>query len=185
MSVIKNENGQDIYGYTQVTLNSLVMNSSLDPENEEYRDMSNYNFVEVLTEVYSSKITELVDIDRMHNNNSMLPVKERYVITDGTVCNMNMTPYGNGNRVINITDLNAEFDYENGNNMTTCWTPEHINIDFGIGSNVIVIGRTSQRQTEEGLQPITINVSGLLVVERVGSPVEIEAIEETDDDWFS
>ena len=69
--------------------------------------------------------------------------------------------------------------------MTTCWVPEHINIDFGIGSNVIVIGRTSQRQTEEGPEPVTINVSGLLVVERVGSPVEIETVEETDDDWFS
>jgi hypothetical protein len=185
MSVIKNENGEDIYGYTEVTLNSLVMNNSLDPEHEDYRGMDNYNFVEVLTDVYSSKIAELVDIERQHTNNAMLAVKERYLITDGTVCNMNMTPYGNGNRVINITDLNAEFDYENGNNMTTCWVPEHINIDFGIGSNVIVIGRTSQRQTEEGPQPVTINVSGLLVVERVGSPVEIETSEETDDDWFS
>ena len=44
--------------------------------------------------------------------------------------------------------------------------------------------RETQRQTEEGVEPTTINVSGLLVVERVGSPVEIE-IEETDDDWFS
>jgi len=184
MSVIKNENGEDIYGYTNVTLDSLVMNSSLNPDSEDYRDMNNFNFVEVLTENYNHKITELVDIDRQHTNNAMLPVKDRYVITDGTVCNMNMTPYGNGNRVINITDLNAEFDYENGSNMTTCWTPEHINIDFGIGSNIIVIGRTSQRQTEEGVEPTTINVSGLLVVERVGSPVEIE-IEETDDDWFS
>ena len=44
--------------------------------------------------------------------------------------------------------------------MTTCWVPEHINIDFGIGSQLsIVIGRTSQRQTEEGeAQPVTINV---------------------------
>ncbi len=184
MSVIKNENSDDIYGYTDVTLSSLVMNDSLDPESSEYRDMSNYDFIEIITSVFDSKVVELVDIDRQHGNLSMLPVKERYVITDGTVCNMNMSPFSNGNRVLNITDLNAEFDYDAGSNMTTCWIPEHINIDFGIGSNIIVIGRTSQRITEEGAEPVTINVSGLLVVEKVGSPIEIEQAEETDDDWF-
>ena len=185
MTVIKNENSDDIYGYTMVTKESLQMNRELDPQSEGYRDMSDYNYVEVLTNNFSNKIVELVDIDRQHGNLAMLPVKERYVITDGTVCNMNMTPFSNGNRVLNITDLNAEFDYEGGNNMTTCWVPEHINIDFGIGSNIIVIGRTSQRQGDEGPEPVTINVSGILVVERVGSPVEIEQFEETDDDWFS
>lgn len=185
MTVIKNENSDDIYGYTMVTKESLQMNRELDPQSEGYRDMSDYNFVECLTDFFSNKIVELVDIDRQHGNLAMLPVKERYVITDGTVCNMNMTPFSNGNRVLNITDLNAEFDYEGGNNMTTCWVPEHINIDFGIGSNIIVIGRTSQRQGDEGPEPVTINVSGILVVERVGSPVEIEQFEETDDDWFS
>ena len=185
MTVIKNENSDDIYGYTMVTKESLQLNRELDPQSEDYRDMSNYNYVEVLTNTFSNKIVELVDIDRQHGNLAMLPVKERYVITDGTVCNMNMTPFSNGNRVLNITDLNAEFDYEGGNNMTTCWVPEHINIDFGIGSNIIVIGRTSQRQGDEGPEPVTINVSGILVVERVGSPVEIEQFEETDDDWFS
>ena len=185
MTVIKNENSDDIYGYTMVTKESLQLNRELDPQSEDYRDMSNYNYVEVLTNTFSNKIVELVDIDRQHGNLGMLPVKERYVITDGTVCNMNMTPFSNGNRVLNITDLNAEFDYEGGNNMTTCWVPEHINIDFGIGSNIIVIGRTSQRQGDEGPEPVTINVSGILVVERVGSPVEIEQFEETDDDWFS
>jgi hypothetical protein len=185
MTVIKNENSDDIYGYTMVTKESLQLNRELDPQSEDYRDMSNYNYVEVLTNTFSNKIVELVDIDRQHGNLGMLPIKERYVITDGTVCNMNMTPFSNGNRVLNITDLNAEFDYEGGNNMTTCWVPEHINIDFGIGSNIIVIGRTSQRQGDEGPEPVTINVSGILVVERVGSPVEIEQFEETDDDWFS
>ena len=185
MTVIKNENSDDIYGYTMVTKESLQMNRELDPQSEGYRDMSDYDYVECLTDFFSNKIVELVDIDRQHGNLAMLPVKERYVITDGTVCNMNMTPFSNGNRVLNITDLNAEFDYEGGNNMTTCWVPEHINIDFGIGSNIIVIGRTSQRQGDEGPEPVTINVSGILVVERVGSPVEIEQFEETDDDWFS
>jgi len=185
MVVIKNENSDDIYGYTEVTKSSLVMNDSLDPENSDYRDMSKFDYVEVLTDVFSHKISALVDIEREHGNNSMLPVKERYLITDGTVCNMNMTPFGNGNRVLNITDLNAEFDYEGGNNMTTCWVPPHINIDFGIGSNIIVIGRTSQRQGDEGPEPVTMNVSGILVIEKVGSPVEMEdsGVEETD--WFN
>tara|TARA_R110000744_G_scaffold113275_8_gene212290 strand:+ start:103 stop:1407 length:1305 start_codon:yes stop_codon:yes gene_type:complete len=185
MTVIKNESSDDIYGYTSVTKSSLVMNVELDPDNSDYRDVSGYNYVNTLTDAFADKVCELVDIDRQHTNLGMLPVKQRYVITDGTVCNMNMTAFGNGNRVLNITDLNAEFDYEGGNNMTTCWVPEHINIDFGIGSNIIIIGRTSQRQGDDGPEPVTVNVSGILVIERVGSPVEIEQFEETNEDWFS
>ena len=56
-----------------------------------------------------------------------------------------MTPTSNGNRILNITDLNAEFNYDD-DGVVTCWIPEHMEIDFGIGSSVIVIGNTSQRE---------------------------------------
>ena len=52
-------------------------------------------------------------MDKAHIERQSAPTKERFIITDGTVCNMNMTPTRNGNRIINITDLNAELDYEN------------------------------------------------------------------------
>ena len=98
---------------------------------------------------------------------------------------MNMTPTKNGNRIINITDLNAELDYENDSGMITCWIPEHLTLDFGIGSSVIVVGRTSQRTIDGEVEPVTINVAGLLCTVKHGSAVEetTQPVEE-DFDWF-
>ena len=111
---------------------------------------------------------------------------DRYVFTDGSVSSMNMTPTSNGNRILSITDLNSDFDYEgDGWSGTTCWIPPHINIDFGIGSSVVVVGRTSQRTDEDGvLESSTINVEGLLVTTRRGKSVETEIPVEEDTDWF-
>jgi hypothetical protein len=60
-----------------------------------------------------------------------------------------------------------------------------VEIEFGIGSSVVVVGRTSQGTDEEGnLRPVTINVSGLLVQKaRGGSPDDIEQNEE-ESEWF-
>ena len=94
-----------------------------------------------------------------------------------------MTATANGNRIINISDLSAEF-VEDGENYTTCWIPSHIDIDFGIASSVIVVGRTSQRIVDGVADAVTINVSGLMVTNRVGAPPEtVEAVED-DLDWF-
>ena len=37
-----------------------------------------------------------------------------------------------------------ELTEDDGDLATTCWIPEHLNINFGIGSTVLVVGRTSQ-----------------------------------------
>jgi len=75
-------------------------------------------------------------------------------------------------------------DYENDTGMVTCWIPEHLELDFGIGSTVIVIGRTSQRQGEDGVEPATINTAGIFVTARNGSPVDVPTPVEEDFDWF-
>ena len=185
MTVIPSEDGSTLYGFTKTTKASLVMNVDADPESDDFKDMSNTSFVGVIEQHFTDKVVALVDIDRQHLDNQSLSGRERYIITDGTVCNMNMQPFSNGNRIINITDLTSEFDYENESNMTTCWVPEHINIDFGIGSRVIMIGRTSQRMGDDGPEPSTINVSGIYVLESCGSPVEYSAEDDKElDDWF-
>ncbi len=181
---VANENGTDLYGATTTTLNSLVLNEELDPQGEQYRDVSNYDFQQLLVDAFDSNITPLVELDRRHMQMQTLPAKERFVVTDGTVCNMNMTPTSNGNRIINITDLNAEMDYENDSGMVTCWIPEHLELNFGIGSSVIIIGRTSQRQGEDGVEPATINTGGIFVTARTGSPVDVPSPVEEDFDWF-
>jgi hypothetical protein len=180
---VLNENGTDIYGATDLTFSSLTMNAEMDKENDLYRDMSSFDFEDCLRNNFDKHLYPLVELERAHIELQQLTSKERFVITDGTVCNMNMTPTKNGNRIINLTDLNAEISYDD-DAITTCWIPEHLTLDFGIGSSVIVIGRTSQRTTDEGVEPITINVAGLYCVIRHGSAVEVAQPVEEDFDWF-
>tara|TARA_R110001606_G_scaffold399110_1_gene580765 strand:+ start:653 stop:1876 length:1224 start_codon:yes stop_codon:yes gene_type:complete len=176
-------NGTDIYGAKQLTLDSLTMNSDMDTENDLYRNMSTYDFEDCLKNNFRSHLVPLVEMDRAHIQRQALPSKERFVVTDGTVCNMNMQPTKNGNRIINITDLNAEMNYDN-DGITTCWIPSHLTLDFGIGSSIIVVGRTSQRTTDEGVEPVTINVAGLYCTVKHGSAVEVAQPVEENFDWF-
>mgnify|MGYP003650809464 FL=1 len=177
-------NGTDIYGAKAMTADSLTMNIDMDTDNDLYRNMGEFDFEQCLKDNFNSNLVPLVEMDRAHIQRQALPSKERYVVTDGTVCNMNMQPTKNGNRIINITDLNAELDYENDSGMTTCWIPEHLTLDFGIGSTVIVVGRTSQRTTDEGVEPTTINVAGILCTVKHGSAIEISQPVEENFDWF-
>ena len=129
----------------------------------------------------------LLDLDRYHSLIMNKDWDDRYVFTDGSVSSMNMTPTSNGNRILSITDLNADFDYEgDGWSGTTCWIPPHIDINFGIGSSVVVVGRTSQRTDDEGaLESCTINVTGLLVTDNRGKSMDtVEIPVEEDTDWF-
>ena len=181
---VAGSNGTDIYGAKQLTVDSLTLNSEMDPENELHRNTSEFDFEQCLKDNFSSNLIPLVDMDRAHIQRQALPSKERFIVTDGTVCNMNMQPTKNGNRIINITDLNAELDYENDSGMTTCWIPSHLTLDFGIGSTVIIVGRTSQRTTDEGVEPVTINAAGILCTTRHGSAVEVSQPVEENFDWF-
>ena len=184
MAVIPDSNREGfIYGFTDKTLGSLRMNADLDPEGDTYRNVSNVDMLQLMINAVPNNVTPLTMLDAKHIELRDKVASERFVITDGTVINMNMTPTANGNRIINLSDLNAEVDYE-GDGMTTCWIPEGMNIDFGIGSSVVVVGRSSQRETEDGYEPATINVSGLLVTEKVGHVVDIEQAEEENLDWF-
>ena len=183
MPVIKDSNREGyIYGYTKKTLEGWDYNAEMDPDGDTYRNtpMTPFNLA---SSVLSDKVVSLSLLDDRHMEQRDIPSVERFVITMGTVCNMNMTPTSNGNRILNITDLNADFDYDT-DGMTTCWVPRHIEIDFGIGSEVVVVGRTSMREGEDGMDPSTINMSGLLVTERKGQVVEITEAETENLDWF-
>jgi len=184
MSVIKDSNRDGyIYGYSMKTLGSLVMNADVDPEGDIYRDVSSINVFDKASELVAENIASLTLLDAKHLELRENAAVDRFVMTMGTVCNMNMTPTSNGNRILNLTDLNADFDYDT-DGMTTCWIPQHIDIDFGIGSEVVVVGRTSQREGEDGYEPATINLSGLYVTERKGQVEEIGDAQEEDLDWF-
>jgi hypothetical protein len=181
---IPNQERGALYGMTEVTKASLVRNSDVDPESEHYRDMSSFDFENFIMNDLSENLVPLHELDRKHEEFQSRDYGSRFVVTDGVVCNMNMTATKNGNRILNITDLDAEFDYEEGSGVVTCWIPEHIEIDFGIGSAVVVIGRSSRRVVDGETEPATINVGGLYAIEKRGSVVETPQAIEEDFDWF-
>lgn len=147
---------------------------------------TNEEIIPLVTSLLGDKVTELVALDTYHSDNSHKQSHERIVVTDGNVASMNLQQTTNGNQTLFLSDLNSDFDYEGeGYSSVPCWVPSYINIDFGIGSNVIVCGRTSQgtdKNTGE-LRNVTINVLGLYVIDRHGS-ADVEETEGDNEVWF-
>ena len=78
-------------------------------------------------------------------------------------------------------------DIENdGYSSTPCWVPPHIDIDFGIGSHVMILGRTSQSMNQETgqLRQVSINVFGVVVLDKRGNPVNVQDSGEQYEGWF-
>tara|TARA_B100001939_G_scaffold116957_2_gene101409 strand:- start:803 stop:2092 length:1290 start_codon:yes stop_codon:yes gene_type:complete len=187
LCIVNSNDDTKIHGGTNTTLESLVYNADLNTEDEEYVDTSSYVIQDEIMELSVDNYSPLVDLDRYHSQVSSKIYPDRFVFTDGNVTAINMTPTKNGNRILTLDDLNTDFDFESdGWSGTTCWIPEHIDIDFGIGSNVIIVGRTSQSTDDMGnLQSPTINVNGIFVLDaRGGSPEKIDFVEEETSDWF-
>lgn len=179
MEVIRDQNNTNrIYGFKTGTLQSLVV-SEHQKSADEYKDL--------ITAYAGENLSSLVDLDRYHSNLGSKNYAEKFVITDGSVSSVNMTPNSYGTRRVTVTDLNADFDYDGGSWAgTTCWFPSSIEIEFGLGSNVIVVGRTSLGKNEDGSPgDVSLNVSGVLVVENRGVVTEpFDAGVEEDLDWF-
>tara|TARA_R100000008_G_scaffold22781_1_gene12110 strand:- start:2904 stop:4124 length:1221 start_codon:yes stop_codon:yes gene_type:complete len=165
----------------QTTLETVVYNSEL-PTPKDTPNLS-----DLIAEHMKDKVSSLVNIENYHNSVANNPTKTRVVVTDGNVINMNMNPNVTGNRTLMISDINADFDYDAGGYAsTTCWVPPHINIDFGLGSHVLVIGRTNQSRNQETqeLRQCSINTFGVIVLEKRGAPVEYTDSGEQYEGWF-
>jgi len=184
--IVNSSNNTRIHGGKEQTLLSLTVNADLADGDEKKHDASELSMQDELMQRSEGNYSPLVDLDRYHSTVTNKEYNDRFVFTDGTVSSVNMTPTGNGNRIVNLTDLNADFDYDDGyNNGVTCWVPSHIDIDFGIGSQVIVVGRTSQGTDDEGnVRPVSINVSGLYVIDKRGGPSTTDAPVEDNTDWI-
>lgn len=184
---IWNDERNVVYG-TVRSLDSLMINSQL-PDDHDDKIAVTPNVMELIQNCMGGMTTNLVNIDMYHNNSLTRPYAERLVITDGMVTNMQPSPNKVGNRTIWLASLdNYNYDVDQYED-TVCWLPSHIDLDFGVGSKILVIGRTSQRQTtdeetgETIINPVTINVFGLLVQERKGEPTVVN-VESSDDDWW-
>ena len=176
-----------IYGFKTGTLESLKMNADLTDDTRVAEpgitDMQNYTMEHAM-----ANYSPLIDLNRYHASVSDRNFAEKFVITDGAVTHIDATPNKIGSRRITITDVNADYNYEAaGWEGTTCWVPQHLHIDFGINSSVLVVGRTSQGRNEDGsMRDVSLNLSGILCVNNMGviaEPFEAAA-EEEDLDWF-
>tara|TARA_R100001079_G_scaffold22400_1_gene11377 strand:+ start:402 stop:1718 length:1317 start_codon:yes stop_codon:yes gene_type:complete len=182
-----NEERNIVYG-TKNSLDTLLINSKL-PEDHDDKIAITPNVLDMVNSCMGGLTTNLVNLDMFHKNSLTKSYAERLVITDGMVTNMQPSPNKLGNRTIWLGSLdNYSYDIDQYED-TVCWLPSHIDLDFGVGSQVLVIGRTSQRETtdeetgEVTINPVTINVAGLLVLERKGEPTVV-SVESTDDDWW-
>ena len=166
------------------TLETAVYNQDM----ENAVDTSTVNISNLVAENMRDKVTGLINLENYHREVSSLPQKARIVVTDGNVTNMNMNPSEKtGNRTLRVSDINADFDYDNdGESSTACWVPPHVDIDFGLGSHVLIIGRTSQSTNQETgqLRPVSINVCGLVVLNKRGNPSSTSDSGETNTGWF-
>ena len=166
------------------TLANVVYNSQVETPRDTSTMPPMRNLV---ADMLRPKVTGLVNLENYHNTVQSLPAKERIVVTDGNVTNMNMNPNKTGNRTLFISDLNADFSYEDGGySSTPCWVPPHIDIDFGIGSHVMILGRTSQSRNQETgeLRQCSINVFGVIVLDKRGNPVNVQDSGEQYSDWL-
>ena len=182
--IVNSNDATKIHGVTDKTSASLVYNYEM---NTGQIDTSDISIQDELMNHSEGNYSPLIDLDRYHTSVTSKAYADRFVFTDGSVTSINMNPTKNGNRILTLDDLNTDFDFDDdGWSGTTCWIPSHVEIDFGIGSNVIIVGRTSQSRDNEGnLQNVSINVTGLHVLKsRGGSPDTIEFVEEDDTDWF-
>ena len=183
--ILNSNDATRIHGATDKTMLSLCYNADLAEDDEKRVDITTLNVQDEIMQRSEDNYSPLVDLERYHQTVASKTYNDRFVFTDGTVSSVNMTPTSNGNRIVNLTDLNADFDYgEEFNNGTTCWVPSHIEIDFGIGSQAIIVGRTSQGTDENGnLRPVSINVTGLYVTDRRGGPSDAAPVEDNVG-WF-
>tara|TARA_R100000988_G_scaffold103828_1_gene85857 strand:+ start:6003 stop:7262 length:1260 start_codon:yes stop_codon:yes gene_type:complete len=185
--ILNSNDGSRIHGAKMRTVESLALNADLDDDHVLKTDTSDINMLDALAEYSEANMCPLIELDRYHTEVEGRGYNDKFVFTDGVVTTLNMTKTKNGNRILVLDDLETDFSYDGGSDWTgvACWIPERVNIEFGIGSSVVVVGRTSQGTDDDGnLRPVTINVSGLLVQKaRGGSPDDIEQTDE-ESEWF-
>jgi|10_taG_2_1085330.scaffolds.fasta_scaffold16982_3 hypothetical protein len=189
--VLNSNDATKIHGARATTLKSLAYDVDLEDDDDRKRNPEVSDMQDMLMEYSAENYCPLVDLEAYHTTVEEKAYADRFVFTDGSVNHINMNvSEKTGNRIINIDDLTlfatGEIDFDTDAGAVTCWTPERVNINFGIGSNVIITGRTTQGTDSETneLRPVSINVLGLLVTEQQGTIPDPITNDGEDDDWI-
>ena len=179
-------------GKNNQTLNNIVYNDSLNEESDRYVDVTGLNMETLLANHLSDNLTELTDLEAYHDSIKHEPVSSRLVVTDGIVSSMNLVPNDRtGNRTLYIEPLDANYGFEEGDipEPTPCWVPSHINLNFGVGSDVIIIGRSNQTQKKDEMgmpipnefNSVSINLFGVFPRVVVGASEAVTSAANDDD----
>ena len=189
-----NDERNACYGIKGRTLNSLQYNEALDPESDNYVDVSSLSMEDLLGECMPEYIADLIEIEDYHTTQIQQPGM-KLVVTDGIVSSMNLKENAKtGNRVIWIEPADANYGFEEDDvpESTPCWVPSNVNIDFGVGSDVIIIGRSNQSQKkdedgnyiEDEWNSVSLNIFGILPRVALGAPNEEQGDNTNDVDFW-
>ena len=148
---------------------------------------------DLLADCLTDYVADLIEIEDFHTTQKQNPGM-KLVVTDGIVSSMNLKRNERtGNCVLWIepADVNYGYEEEDLPDSTPCWIPQNIDIDFGVGSDVIIIGRTNQTQKKDDdgnylddeWNPVSLNVFGILPRVALGAPNEEGAVDNDVDFW--
>lgn len=186
-----NDERNACYGIKTSTLGSIRYNDNLSEDDDLYVGTLP-SMEDLLAEHMEDYVADLIELETYHQDIMANPGM-KLCITDGIVSSMNLTVNERtGNRVIWIEPADASYGFEEEEipDSTPCWVPSNVNIEFGVGSDVIVIGRTNQtrRKDSDGnvlddeWNPVSLNVYGILPRIALGAaPVETE-VESADEE---
>tara|TARA_R100000315_G_scaffold62349_1_gene43416 strand:- start:3129 stop:4364 length:1236 start_codon:yes stop_codon:yes gene_type:complete len=193
LHVILNDERAAAYGIKGRTLESLTYNDALDPESDNHVDTSGLSMEDLVGDLMGEWVADLIEIEDYHNS-----LREqsgiKMVLTDGIVTSMNLTPNEKtGNRVLWVEPIDANYGFEDEemSDSTPVWIPEGVNIDFGIGSDVILLGRTNQTQKkdengnylDDEWNPVSINLYGVYPRVALGNANVAEEVNDDVDFW--
>ena len=190
---IFNDERNAIYGIQNKTLQSLTALDNLDSEDPRFTDVSDKDIETLLVECMAEYLGDLMELDDFHE---MISQKQgtRLIVTDGIVTSQNLTVNEKtGNRVMWIEPLDASYGFDDDDipDSTPVWIPSNIKVDFGAGSDVIIVGRTNQTQKkdDDGMpidgeyNPVSINLYGVFVRTSMGAVEEVEEAGEDLNFW--
>jgi hypothetical protein len=189
LNALFNDDRNACYGIKGRTENSIQYNDNLNDDDDLY--VGNLSSMEdLLVDCMGDWIADLLEIEDYHSTIMSNPGM-KLCITDGIVSSMNLNVNEKtGNRVLWIEPADANYGFEDDDvpESTPCWIPSNVEIDFGVGSDVIVIGRTNQspkkdsdgNQIEDEMNPVSMNIYGILPRVALGAPQETQSKEGDD-----
>ena len=120
--------------------------------------------IDVLRKVCGDMFVPFEKIEEYHSINK--DDFNRLALIEGDVSIISLEPSKIGSRMMILENMEVSMENIEAPGIT-CWVPKNINIDFGEGSKVIVIGKTAQGKSRDDpnkLGDVMFNVLGIYAI---------------------